>query len=118
MKRITYSGGSIITSDASAIALLDYISSVADADNNVTVDVTALEEHNETSVHTLVFNSTTEFDINDVDGMTVEEETARFPLPELPIIGIVGIVETTGDASRTADDFNSIAAEIDNGLGQ
>ena len=118
MKRITYSGGSFVTSDASTSALLDYVTSVADAESSVAVDVTVLEENDETSVHTLVLNPATEFDVVDVDGLTEQDETARFPVPELPIIGIIGTVETTADASRTAEDFNRVVNEIENGLGQ
>lgn len=118
MKRITYRGGSIVTSNASTSALLEYITAVADADHSVTMDVTVLDEHDETAVHTLVFNAATEFDITHVDGLTDEEEQARFPVPQVPIVGMIGTVESTGDAGRTADDFNFIAAEIDNGLGQ
>ena len=118
MKRITYSGGSIVTSDASTTALLNYVTSVADSESSVAVDVTVLEENNETSVHTLVLNPASEFNVVDVDGLTEQEETARFPVPELPIVGIIGTVECTVDASRTAEDFNLIAIEIENGLGQ
>jgi hypothetical protein len=50
--------------------------------------------------------------------MTEKEEVARFPVPEMPMIGIIGTVESTGDAGRTAEDFNRITSEIDNGLGQ
>ena len=110
MKRITYSGGSIVTSDASTTALLNYVTSVADSEISVAVDVTVLEENDETSVHTLVLNPASEFNVVDVDvdGLTEQEETARFPVPELPIVGIIGTVECTVDASRTAEDFNLI----------
>ncbi|WP_104176564.1 hypothetical protein [Cryobacterium sp. Y50] len=120
MKRITHNGGSIVTSNTSTTALLDYITSVADSDHSVSVDVTVLEANDETAVHTLVLSPNSEFDVVDVDieGMTEKEEAARFPLPEMPIIGIIGTIETTGDAGRTAEDFNLVASEIDRGLGQ
>lgn len=118
MKRITYSGGSIVTSNAITTALLGYITSVADTDNNVTVDVTVLEQNGETSVHTLVLSPAIQLDVVDVEGMTEEEEAARFPIPEMPMTGIIGTIETTGDAGRTARDFNLITSEIDNELGQ
>ena len=118
MKRITYSGGSIVTSNAITTALLGYITSLADTDNSVTVDVTVLEENDETCMHTLVLSSASQFDVCDVEGMTEEEEVARFPVPEMPMIGIIGTVESTGDAGRTAEDFNRMTSEIENGLGQ
>ncbi|TFC35556.1 hypothetical protein E3T34_08555 [Cryobacterium sp. TMT1-62] len=119
MKRITYIGGSIVTSNSITSALLDYVTSVADSDNSVAVDVTVLDENDETSVHTLTLSPTSQFDVVDVDveGMTEEDEATRFPLPEMPMIGITGTVETTGDAGQTAKDFNLVANEIDNGLG-
>ncbi|TDW31381.1 hypothetical protein [Cryobacterium psychrophilum] len=118
MKRITYDGGSIVTSNAITTALLDYITSVSDTDNSVTVAVTVLDENDDTSVHTLVLSPDSQFGVDDVDGMMEEEESARFPLPELPIIGIIGTVETNGDAGRTAKDINLLTSEIENGLGQ
>lgn len=118
MKRITYSGGSIVTGNAITAALLDYTTTVADAENSVTVDITVLEENGETSVHTLLLNPASQFDVADVGGMTAEEEARRFPVPEMPQVGISGGVETTGDARRTAADINDIMREIDDGLGQ
>jgi hypothetical protein len=118
MKRITYSGGSIVTGNAITAALLDYTTTVADAENSVTVDVTVLEENGETSVHTLLLSPASQFDVADVGGITEEEEARRFPVPVMPQVGIIGTVETNGDASRTADDINRIMTEIDDGLGQ
>jgi hypothetical protein len=120
MKHMTYNGGSIVTSDAITTALLSYLTSAADAENSVAVDVTVLGENNETSLHTLVLSPASQFDVVDVDveGMTEEEEAARFPVPEMPMIGITGTIENTGDAGRTAEDFNRMTNEIENGLGQ
>jgi hypothetical protein len=118
MKRITYSGGSIVTGNAIAAALLDYTTSVADAENSVTVDITVLEENGETSVHTLLLGPATQFDVADVGGMTEEEEARRFPVPEMPQVGIIATVEADGAAARSADDVNRVMEEIDNGLGQ
>jgi hypothetical protein len=118
MKRITYSGGSIVTGNAITAALLDYTTSVADAENSVTVDVTVLEENGETSVHTLLLSPASQFDVADVGGISAEEEARRFPVPEMPQIGIAGVVESSRDAGRTASDFNQLIEEIDEGLGQ
>ncbi|MFB2600434.1 hypothetical protein ACEXQE_21795 [Herbiconiux sp. P17] len=118
MKRITYSGGSIVTGNAITAALLDYTTTVADAENSVTVDITVLEENGETSVHTLLLSPASQFDVADVGGITEDEEDQRFPVPEMPQVGISGTVETNGDAGRTADDLNLLMSEIDDGLGQ
>ena len=118
MKRITYSGGSIVTGNAITAALLDYTTTVADAENSVTVDITVLEENGETSVHRLLLSPASQFDVADVGGISPEEEARRFPVPEMPQIGILGTVETGTDASTTAEDFNSIMSEIDAGLGE
>jgi hypothetical protein len=118
MKRITYSGGSIVTGNAITAALLEYTTSVADAENSVTVDITVLEENGETSVHTLLLSPASQFDVADVGGISAEEEARRFPVPELPQIGIAGTVESNGDAERTAADFDRVMQQIDDGLGQ
>lgn len=118
MKRITYSGGSIVTGNAITAALLDYTTTVADAENSVTVDITVLEENGDTSVHTLLLSPASQFDVADVGGITVDEEARRFPVPKMPQVGIRGTVETDAHAGQTADDFNNIMSEIDNGLGQ
>jgi hypothetical protein len=118
VKRITYSGGSIVTGNAITAALLEYTTTVADAENSVTVDITVLEENGETSVHTLLLSPASQFDVADVGGITAEEEAHRFPVPEMPQIGINGTVETNGDAARTANDIDAMMTEIDDGLGQ
>jgi hypothetical protein len=118
MKRITYNGESIVTGNAIAEALLEYTTSVADAENSVTVDITVLEDNGETSIHTLLLSQASQFDVTDVGGIAEGEEAWRFPVPEMPQVGISALVETNGDAARTAEDFNRIMDEIDEGLGQ
>lgn len=118
MKRITYGGGSIITGDAITAGLLDYITTVGDAENSVTVEITVLEENDETSLHTLLLSPASQFDVADVDGMTAEEEARRFLVPLMPVVGISGRVESNGDGQATATEFNAIMGDIDNGLGQ
>ena len=92
------------------------MTSVPGTDKSVTVDVTVLGENDETSLHTLVFSPASQFDVVDVVGMTENEEVARFPVPEMPIVGITGTIESTGDAGQTADDLNRITGEIENRL--
>lgn len=118
MKRITYSGGSIVTGNAITEALLKYTTTVADAENSVTVDITVLEENGETSVHTLLLSPASQFDVADVGGITEEEEAKRFPVPLMPQIGISGTVENNAERERTAEDVDKVMREIDDGLGQ
>ena len=118
MKRITFGGGSIVTGNAITAALLEYTTTVADAEDSVTVDITVLEENGETSVHTLLLSPASQFDVADVGGISEEEEAKRFPVPEMPQVGISGRVENSGDARRTAHDFDQMMGEIDEGLGQ
>ena len=119
MKRITFAGGSVVTGNAITAALLEYTTTMAAAEKGVTVDITVLEEDGETSVHTLLLSPASQFDVADVDGLTEEEEEERrFPVPEMPQIGIVATMDAPSEAARTADDVNLIMGEIDQGLGQ
>lgn len=118
MKRITFSGGSIVTGNAITAALLEYTTTVADVENSVTVDITVLEENGETSIHTLLLSPASQFDVADVAGISDEEEAERFPVPEMPQVGIAGNVDEGTDAARTALDYDQVIQDIDNGLGQ
>jgi hypothetical protein len=118
MKRITYSGGSIVTGNAITAALLQYTTTVADAENSVTVNIPVLEENGEVAVHEFLLSQASQFDVADVGGVSAEEEAKRFPVPEMPQVGIHGTVEEGGDAGRTADDFNAVMNDIDAGLGE
>ncbi|MEO7722388.1 MAG: hypothetical protein ABIS08_10805 [Pseudolysinimonas sp.] len=117
MKRITYAGGSLVTGNAIAAALLEYTASAADTENSVTVDIPVLEGNGETSVHTLLLSPAGQFDVSDVGGTEADEEQ-RFPVPELPQVGIHGRVDRGGAASQNAEDLNDVMQEIDEGLGQ
>lgn len=118
MKRITYSGGSLVTGNAITAALLEYATTVADAENGVTIEIPVLEEDGETSLHTLLLSPASQFVVADAGGIGAEEEARRFPVPEMPQVGIVGLVEQNGDAGRTAQDVDAIMNELDEGLGQ
>lgn len=118
MKRITHSGGSIVTSDAITAALLEYTTTVADAENAVTVDITVLEENGETAVQTILLSPASQFVVATVEGHSQKEEDERFPLPDMPMVGIIGFVETSPDAQKTAEEVNDIMTDIDEGLGQ
>lgn len=117
VKRITYGGGEIVTSDATAEALLAYATTVADAEDSVTVDITVLEDGGGTSKRTLILSSASQLLVADSDDV-VGDEASRFPVPVIPHIGISGVVEQGSSAARTAQDVNSIMDELDNGLGR
>jgi len=118
MKRITYSGGSIVTGDAITAALLKYTTTVTDAENSVAVDITGLEESGETSIHTLLLSPASQFDVTDVGGIAEEDEERRFPVPDMPQVGIAGQVESNGDGRAAAKEFDDMMDDIDSGLGQ
>lgn len=115
MKRITYSGGSLVTGDAVTAALLEYVTSVSDAESNVTVDIPVLEEDGDITVHTLLVGATTQFDVSDAN--PVDDEAARFAVPDLPQVGVTAIVETSERSSRSAEQIDELMQEIDDGLG-
>lgn len=116
MKRITFSGGSLVTGNAIAEAILDYTTAVADAENSVTVDITVLEDNGETSIHTLLLSPSAQFDVADVGGPSAADEAARFPVPEFPQVGVKGLVETGDRPSQAADEVDAIMRDIDNHL--
>jgi hypothetical protein len=118
MKRITYSGGSLVTGNAITAALLEYTTTVTDAENSVTVDIAVLEDNGETSVHTLLLSPASQFDVADAGGIPEDQEADRFPVPDLPAVGITGRVEQGTGAQETAKDLNAMMGEIDDGLGQ
>jgi hypothetical protein len=96
MKRITYSGGSLVTGNA----------------------ITVLEDNGETSVHTLLLSPASQFDVADAGGISEDQEAERFPVPDLPQVGIVGSVDSSdAGAEDTANDVNAMMNDIDHGLG-
>jgi hypothetical protein len=118
MKRITFSGGSIVTGNAITAALLEYTTAVADNEHSATVDIPVLEENGDVAMHTLLLGPASQFDVVDVGGMSEQEEAERFPVPEMPMVGITGVVEPNREAARAAKDFDKVMHEIDEGLGQ
>lgn len=118
MKRITYSGGTLVTGNAVAAALLNYLTTVVDAENNATVDITVLEESGEITVHTLFLSPSTQLDVADAGGPPEADEEERFPVPELPQVGISATAETTTHGAEAAAEFDLVIREIDDGLGQ
>ncbi|MBT2501672.1 hypothetical protein [Curtobacterium sp. ISL-83] len=117
MKRITFSGGSIVTGNAITAALMEHTTTVANAEHSVTVEIPVLEENGAISTHTLLLSPASQFDIADVGGISEEEEAERFPVPDMPTVGVIANVESDDDARSAAEDFNRMSAEIDEGLG-
>lgn len=117
MKRLTFSGHTLITGDGVVSALLDYAQQVTGAPNNVVVQIPVLEDDGSVRPHTLVFGSMMEFDISEADGevsSAVDEE--QFPVPDLPDVGTVKAKMSSPDAEQDAVNFNRAVEAIDSEL--
>ena len=119
MKRISYAGGSILTGDEVAEALLDYVTEHSIGDESVAVDIRVLELDGTTRTHTLVLGPATELDVADVAEETLEGEVLLFPLPVFPPGRILAVeapsAESEAEAEVHAADFNRAVDEIDRG---
>ena len=118
MKRIRFSSGSVVTGDAVAAALVAYITSVSATVGSVSIEIPVLGDDGRLSVSTLVVGADTQIEVSAEDDLHIDHEAERFPIPELPLVGLVGTVETDSQAERTADEIDSMMADIDKGLGQ
>lgn len=118
MKRIRFSSGSVVTGDAVAAALVEYITSVPASEGSVSVDIPVLGDDGQTSVSTFVVGADTQVEVSAEDDLRVDHEAERFPVPELPRIGLVATIETDPHAERTAEDVDAMMADIDDGLGR
>ena len=88
MKRITYSGQAFATGTEVATALTHYATVVGRIGTTVAVDVPVQEENGTIGMRTLLLNPTTQFTVDDIDGVSSEEdEVSRFPVPDFPAIG-------------------------------
>jgi len=119
MKLITYAGGTILTGDDVAEALLDYVTAHSQGDESVAVDIQVLEPDGSTRTHTLVLGPATELDVADVAEDTLAGEIALFPLPVFPPSHILAVKEpspeTEAEAEVHAAEFNRAVEEIDQG---
>ncbi|PXA72313.1 hypothetical protein [Cryobacterium arcticum] len=86
MKRITYNGEPLVTGTGVTEALVHYVTHVAGMAAAVAVDIPVLERNGTVQAHTLILSNSTQLTVKDVDGLT-EDESARFPVPELPPVG-------------------------------
>ena len=119
MKLITYAGGTILTGDDVAEALLGYVTAHSRGDESVAVDIKVRERDGSTRTHTLVLGPATELDVADVAEDTLAGEIALFPLPVFPPGRILAVqepsAETEAEAELHAADFNEAVEEIDQG---
>jgi hypothetical protein len=119
MKRITYAGGSILTGDDVAGALLDYVTTHSLGEESIAVDIRVLELDGSTRTHTLVLGPATELDVADVAEETLEGEVELFPLPIFPPGRVLAVEEPSPEAEAAAEehaaDFNRAVDEIDDG---
>ncbi|MGO4783776.1 hypothetical protein [Cryobacterium sp. W22_MBD10_FK3] len=122
MKLITYAGGTILTGDDVAEALLGYVTAHSQGDASVAVDIKVRERDGTTRTHTLVLGPATELDVADVAEETLAGEIALFPLPVFPPARILAVeepsAETEAEAEFHAADFNRAVDEIDEGAGR
>ncbi|TXN29903.1 hypothetical protein [Lacisediminihabitans profunda] len=120
MKRINYAGGSIVTGNAVAAALLDHATQIASNANSSTVDIPVLEDDGSTSIHTLLVGPTTQFDVSDAEGISADEEQS-FPVPDLPVLGMAAVTLSPAAESRATSDaqlFDQAVDELEEGLAE
>lgn len=119
MKLITYAGGTILTGDDVAEALLNYVTAHSRGEESVAVHIRVLEPDGSTRTHTLVLGPATELDVADVAEESLEGEIALFPLPVFPPGHILAVEEPSAEAEAEAEehaaDFNEAVEQIDQG---
>lgn len=117
MKLITYAGGTILTGDHVAEALLGYVTAHSRGDESVAVEIRVLEQDGTTRTHTLVLGPATELNVADVAEETLANEIALFPLPVFPPAHILAVDTPTAseeaEAEEHAADFNRAVEGID-----
>jgi hypothetical protein len=119
MKRISYAGGSILTGDDVAQALLDYVTAHSRGEASVAVDILVQEADGTTRTHTLVLGPATELDVADVAEESLAGELELFPLPVFPKGRVLAVEEPSAEgeaeAEMHAQEFNRAVDEIDEG---
>lgn len=117
MKLITYAGGTILTGDHVAEALLSYVTEHSRGQESVAVEIRVLEPDGSTRTHTLVLGPATELNVADVAEETLAEEIALFPLPVFPPARILAVNDPTAEDEAEAEfhaaDFNRAVEGID-----
>lgn len=119
MKLITYAGGTILTGDHVAEALLDYVTAHSGGEESVAVEIKVLEHDGSTRSHTLVLGPATELNVADVAEASLADEIALFPLPVFPPAHILAVEEPSeaaeAEAGLHAAEFNRAVEGIDQG---
>ncbi len=116
MKRISYAGGTIETSDAVAQAMLDYVTNVEQAETNVTVDIPVRESDGTVSRHSVVLGPGTQLDVADADAVWNGDEAKDFPVPEFAKPTELADSAPGADADRAAREFDKAVADIEHDL--
>lgn len=119
MKLITYAGGTILTGDDVAEALLGFVTAHSRREESIAVDIKALEPDGSTRTHTLVLGPATELDVADVAEESLAGESELFPLPVFPPARVLAVEESSAQTEAEAElhdaDFNEAVEEIDQG---
>jgi len=119
MKSITFASGTLVTGDAVASALLDYVSQMSSASTAATVDLPVLEHDGTISTHTIVVSSAIQFDVTDADVASAPaDEVDRFAVPDFPPLDQMVAITPPPTADEDASNFDRAIADIDNVLDQ
>ncbi|MEO6942337.1 MAG: hypothetical protein ABI238_02550 [Terrimesophilobacter sp.] len=116
MKRISYAGGTLETSDAVTQALLDYITSVAQSDMNISVDIPVRESSGNVTSHSIILGPGTQLDVTDSADAGSGDEAIDFPVPDFDKTVELADMEPSADADRAAKEFDRAVADIENQL--
>ena len=111
MKSITLASGTLVTGDAVAASLLDYVSTASPSSHSISVDIPVLEDDGTVGTHTITLSAAAQIDVSEAGPDA--DETARFPVPELPVADEVMVaVVPTETEDEAEDEFNRASAEI------
>ena len=115
MKRISYAGNTFETGDAVAQSLLDYITNIAQAETNITVEIPVREPNGTVATHSIVLGPGTQLDVTDADTASTNEAT-EYPVPNLGKPSDSAESEPPADADRAAREFDRAVADIEHDL--
>ena len=116
MKRITYAGGTVETGDAVADVLIEYVTTVAQTETNITVDIPVRESDGKIATHTLILGPATQLDVSDIDSSGPADEAKLFPVPELGQSSEIAQSAPSEEADQEARDFDEAVADIEGNL--
>ena len=122
MKRINYAGGTLETGDAVAQAMVDYVTSVGQAETNITVDIRVREPDGNVATHSLVLGPGTQLDVTDAEADArdaegaVGDEASMYPVPEFGPPVEMADSDPPEEADQAARDFDKAVADIEHDL--